>query len=195
MKKSFTLPDWIAHLKSGKDIYHSKELERLSGLSKEALHRALQRMRKNKIIFKIGKGLYANSFHVPQLEQIGGYLYSPSYISLESALFHHGVIEQAPFVLTCVTTNKTKRFHTDLGEIHYSHLKQKHFFGYTFEGQFPLASPEKAAIDYVYLQLKAGNKPPLDEWNWENLETGIIEDIWKEYPKSVKTYFSKFAAF
>ena len=173
MKKSFTLPEWIAHLKSGKDIYHSKELERLSGLSKEALHRALQRLRKNKIILKIGKGLYANSFFMPRLEQMGGFLYSPAYISLESALFMHGIIEQAPFVLTCVTTNKTKRFNTDLGEIHYSHIKQKLFFGYTIEGQFPLASPEKSAIDYVYLQLKAGNKPPLDEWNWENLKNII----------------------
>lgn len=192
MKKSFTLSDWIARLKSGKDIYHARELERLSGLSREALHRALQRLRKNKIIYKLGKGFYANSFITPRLEQIACLLYPPAYISLESALFSHGILEQTPHVLTCLTTNKTKQFTTDMGDIHYSHIKKSLFFGYRIEDRIPLASPEKAALDFVYLQLKGGNKIALDEWDWDNLRCKEIKSVWDAYPKTVKAHLMKF---
>jgi len=192
MKDSFTLSDWLSVLKGGKTIYHFSELLRLSRLSVPALHRAIQRMRQKKILFKLGKGLFANSFATPRLEEIAGYLYPPCYVSLESALFMHGIMDQAPHVLTCVTTNKTKRFNTELGEIHYSHIKRELFFGYGIEDRVPLAVPEKAALDFVYIQRQNGFQPPLDEWNWENMDYRKIKALWLAYPQSVKKYMQKF---
>ena len=96
MRESFTLSDWLSVLKGGKKIYHFSELLRLSGLSSPALRRAIKRMRQKKILFLLWKGLIANSFILPHLEEITVFLYPPSYISLESALFMHGVMDQAP---------------------------------------------------------------------------------------------------
>lgn len=192
MRGSFTLSDWFSVLKGGKKIYHFSELLRLSGLSSPALRRAVQRMRQKKILFGLGKGLFANSFALPIPEEITGFLYPPSYISLESALFMHGVMDQAPYVLSCITTNKTKMFETDLGEIHYLHIKKDLFFGYEIANQVPLASPEKAALDFVYIQRKNGFQPALDEWNWENLDRSKLKDFMTVFPKSVQNHIEKY---
>lgn len=194
MKESFTLSDWLSVLKGGKKIYSFSELLRVSGLTIPALHRAIQRMRQKKILYKLGKGFFANSFATPRLEEVIGYLYPPCYLSLESALFMHGIMEQTPHVLTCVTTNKTKRFNTDLGEIHYAHIKKGLFFGYSIEDRVPLADPEKAALDFIYIQRQNGFQPPLDEWNWENMDERKLEAFWPAYPQSVKRYVQKFIA-
>lgn len=191
LRKSFTLSNWLSVLKGGKKIYHFSELLRLSGLSSPALRRAVQRMRQKKILLLVGKGLFANSFAQPNLEEITGFLYPPSYISLESALFMHGVMDQAPYVLSCVTTNKTKAFRTDLGEIHYTHIKRDLFFSFEIVNQVPLASPEKAALDFIYIQRKNGFKPVLNEWNWENLNKNIIEDFMAFFPKSVQNHLQQ----
>jgi len=193
MKESFTLSDWLSILKEGKKIYSFSELLRVSRLTIPALHRAIQRMRQKKILYKLGKGLFANFFAMPRLEEVTGYLYPPCYLSLESALFMHGIMDQAPHVLTCVTTNKTKRFNTDLGEIHYAHIKKELFFGYSIEDRVPLADPEKAALDFIYIQRQNGFQPPLDEWNWENMDYRKLEAFWLAYPQSVKRHVQKFS--
>ena len=120
-------------------------MQRLTSLSPVALRKALTRLRRDEFIIPIGKGLYANAFHPPALEEIASLLYPPAYISLESALFMHGVIHQAPHVLTCVTLNKTKTFRTGLGEISYSHLRPGLFYDYEVSDGMLLAKAEKAA--------------------------------------------------
>lgn len=194
MKVSFTLSNWFSVLKEGKKIYNLSELQRLSGLSSPALRRAVQRLREKKILFQLGKGLFANSFALPSLEEIPGFLYPPCYVSAESALFMHGIMEQAPHVLTCVTTNKTKTFETDLGEIQYLHVKNSLFFGYEITDQFPLASPEKAALDYVYIQRKNGVRPTLDEWNWENLDMHKLADLMTVFPRTVQNHIQEYSS-
>ncbi len=188
MKKTFTQTDWIKILRGGKSIYNFSELMRVSKLPPLSLRRAIHRMVSKKLLLKLSKGFYANSFSLPSLEEAAGVLYPPSYISLESALFMHGISEQTPHVLTCISINKTKTFHTDIGEISYSHVKKELFFGYEFSDQFFLAFPEKAVLDYVYIQRKNGRTPLLDEWNWENLDTAKIDLTARKYPKTVQNY-------
>jgi len=192
MKKAFTQTDWIKILREGKSIYHFVELMRISKLSSSSLKKAIYRLVRKKLLLKLSKGLYANSFHLPSLEEAAGVLYPPSYISLESALFLHGISEQTPHVLTCISMNKTKTFHTEIGEIAYSHIKKDLFFGYDFSDHFFLAYPEKAVLDYVYIQRKNGLSPSLDEWNWEKLDREKIDLPAMKYPKTVKNHIEKF---
>ena len=42
---------------------------------------------------------------------------SPAYVSLQSALYHHGVIEQIPAMIYAVTLGRTRRFETPVGLI------------------------------------------------------------------------------
>jgi len=89
------------------------------------------------------------------LFKIANRIYSPSYVSLESALFYYHIIPESVYGITSISTRKTYRFTTSIGEFIYRTLKSKLFFGYDlikFEGKYlKMASMEKALLDYFYL--------------------------------------------
>lgn len=90
-------------------------------------------------------------------------IYSPSYISLEKALRIYNFIPEEVFQITSVSTKKTSTFNTPIGNFSYRHIKPSLFFGYVLT-EIPgldhdgpgrpnilLAEPEKAILDYIYL--------------------------------------------
>ncbi len=185
-----TLSHWIAYLKGGKSIYHFTELMRLSQLPLSSLNQAIHRLQKKKVLFRLAKGFYANSFVLPSLEEASCILYPPCYISMESALMMHGISDQVPQVLTCVSINKTKAFQTDLGEVNYSHIKKECFFGFELVDRTALALPEKAALDFVYIKRQNGLKPALDEWNWSYLDVKKLHAMAESFPSSVRKHLT-----
>ena len=188
MSKLFTQAQWLEHLRRGKSIYQFGELQRLTKLSEVATQRAVHRLARARLIAKLGKGYYANLLQPPRIEDVSAVLYPPSYISLESALFHHGIIEQTPQTLTCVSTNKTKTFQSAFGEIYYAHLQAGLFFGYELNGRSFMALPEKAALDFIYLQLQNGHTPTLDEWHWEEITMARLLEFSAKFPRTVQRH-------
>jgi predicted transcriptional regulator of viral defense system len=83
-------------------------------------------------------------------------IYKPAYVSLESALSYHGLIPEGVFSVTAITTNNTATFHSKLCRFYFRHLKASLFFGYNLlkynEFHINMAEPEKALLDYLYLQ-------------------------------------------
>ncbi len=83
-------------------------------------------------------------------------IYTPSYISLHSALSFYGMIPEEVVQLTSVTTLKTAKFENAFGTFHYQNVKTPLFFGYEMKmmqnGRALLfATPEKALLDLLYL--------------------------------------------
>lgn len=82
-------------------------------------------------------------------------MYFPSYVSMEMALNFYGIIPEAVFTVTSVTTRKTKQFATPIGNFNYQKIKKEAFGGFEMKRQgnisFNLALPEKALIDFFYL--------------------------------------------
>lgn len=82
-------------------------------------------------------------------------IYSPSYVSFESALAYYRLIPEGVYTITSATTLKTHQFATPLGVFTYRHLKPELMFGYRLidvAGQrFKMAEPEKLLLDYLYL--------------------------------------------
>lgn len=192
---SFRQHDWVDVLRSGKGLYRLGELARLSGHSEPAVRRAADRLVGRRWLTRVGKGLYANMLRPegpPTVDEVASVLYPPAYISLASVLFGEGVVEQAPHLLACVTTNKTKSFRTGLGEIRYHQVKTDFFFGYALERGIPRAQVEKAALDFVYLELRAGRRPALDEWNWEELDLDLLRTWASRYPSTVMALLDEF---
>lgn len=87
--------------------------------------------------------------------RISNCLHRPSYVSLESALSHHGLIPEAVYSITNITTKKTVAHETPIGTFHYSSIKPALYFGYyadrTQSIPILIAEPEKAILDYLYL--------------------------------------------
>lgn len=77
---------------------------------------------------------------------------SPAYVSLQSALFRHGLIEQVPEVLYAVTLGRARRVRTPSGTVSLHRMPPALFGGYeiTDDGT-KVATAEKALFDLLYL--------------------------------------------
>ena len=109
-------------------------------------------------IKRIRRFWYADSSFNPESYDyffIANKIYSPSYISLESALSHYGFIPETTLQITSVSTRKTNLFDTQFGVFSYQSIKNDLYFGYEViennHRPFTLATPEKAILDYLYL--------------------------------------------
>ena len=143
-----------------------------------------------KYIQKLKNGLYVISERAKNLkmETIAFNLYQPSYISLEWALFKYGLIPEIVFNPTSVTAKTTRTFKNNFGLFSYRHLKKELFFGYrkiSENGQiYLIAEPEKALLDYLYLNSPKIKTP-------EDIEELRFNEI--EIEKLDKTKLRKYA--
>jgi predicted transcriptional regulator of viral defense system len=108
-------------------------------------------------LIMLRRGLYIASELKNKVDMIAfaTKIYPPSYVSMEMALNFYGIIPEAVFTATSVTTRKTKKFSTPVGNFSYQKIKKEAFGGFetrTQEGvSFNLALPEKALVDFFYL--------------------------------------------
>lgn len=119
----------------------------------------LTRWVKKGLLIRLRQGLYT----FPEYKADNDYLlyfankiYSPSYISLHSALSFYGIIPEAVLQITSVTSLKTASFNNEIGVYIYKSVKNELIFGYnlkTFSGErvLKIAKPEKAILDLLYL--------------------------------------------
>ena len=77
----------------------------------------------------------------------------PSYISLHTALYYHGMISQIPDIIYCVSVARTRRYSTPLGTASIHHLPPDLFFGCKLDSSetWAMATPEKTLLDFLYL--------------------------------------------
>ncbi len=77
----------------------------------------------------------------------------PAYVSLQSALYLHGMISQMPAMTYAVSLARTRRFTTPLGTVSVHHVQPAFFFGFEEAGRSGgrLATREKALVDFLYL--------------------------------------------
>ena len=105
-------------------------------------------------LIHLRRGLWAFKERV-ELLALPEYLTSPfpSYVSLQSALYHHGMISQIPTITYAASIARTKRYETPLGIVSVHHVQPSFFFGFESIGKgiAKMAVPEKALIDFLYL--------------------------------------------
>ncbi|HRD82715.1 MAG TPA: hypothetical protein PLL53_18270 [Saprospiraceae bacterium] len=112
-------------------------------------------------IIRVRNGWYSVKGRIATEEQlywVANKIYSPSYVSLETAFAHYGWIPEAVFTITSISTRKTQVFDTPIGHFRYSSVKPSLFFGYRLlmpDGYgTKIAEPEKALLDFLYLRPK-----------------------------------------
>ena len=75
----------------------------------------------------------------------------PSYVSLQSALYQHGMVEQIPAVTYVVSLGRGSRIRTSIGAFSIHRVVPELFGGFVETGHAKLALPEKALFDLAYL--------------------------------------------
>lgn len=151
-------------------VFSTKDIEMLMpGFNKMNL---VNWQKKNYII-KLRNGLYRFSGLTEnelELFFIANKIYTPSYISLETALSYYGLIPEGVFSIQSVTTLKTNAFTNSYGSFRYHNIKESAFIGYQLlpgtQGAIRIASPEKAILDWFYLRM--------DIQSVEDIESGRL---------------------
>ena len=159
----------------------------------------LSRWVKTGKLIQLRRGLYtlASPFRKVQPEPflLSNAMKAGSYVSLESALAHHGMIPEYVPVITAVTTGRPESVQTPEGQFLFRHVKKTWFFGYKHIQLTPLqkafvAVPEKALLDMVYLTPGSQGRDYLESLRLQNLESldrGLLQ-AWagQEGPKLKK---------
>ena len=110
-------------------------------------------------LLKLKNGIYAFNKDYERIkgEEVAAALYQPSYLSMESALTNYGFIPEMVYAHVSVTAKINRTFDNAFGRFIYRHLKSELFWGYrevrTDIGWYLIAEPEKAVLDYLYLNL------------------------------------------
>lgn len=111
------------------------------------------------IIYQLRRGLYLTtslvSTKTPEPFLIANHLYGPSYVSLDSALFHWGLIPERVFEISSVTPKTSKRFLAQNVVYSFTHLPVAYYplgiqsLPLTENQTVLIANPEKALCDKV----------------------------------------------
>jgi predicted transcriptional regulator of viral defense system len=114
---------------------------------------------------------------------IANHLYSPSYVSLESALSYYGLIPEGVYSVTSISSKKTARFQTPVADFVYRNVRPQLLFGYQLKkigGQgYKIAEIEKAVLDYLYLNPNIAKDADFHEWRFNSGEFLANADMTK----------------
>lgn len=131
--------------------------------NKQTGRNQLGRWQKKGLLVRLKRGLFLlNSGDrkvSPSLAYLANQIYTPSYVSLESALQFYGLIPERVTVTTSVTTKKTAAFDSGAGRFTYQHVQPSAFRGFGEQTdsaglRYFMAEPEKALVDFLHLNLK-----------------------------------------
>lgn len=144
-----------------------------------AIQRQLARWTAAGRLYQLRRGLYALAPPYQKVKPhpftVANALVRGSYVSLQAALAHYGLIPEYAPVVTSVSSRRPGRWETALGVFEYHHIKAGWLHGFRLldlgAGQRAfVATPEKALLDLVHLQ-PAGDDPSyLAELRLQNLD-------------------------
>jgi len=130
-------------------------------------------------VLRLRRGLYALAPPYRKIRPhpfvMANRLLPGSYVSLQSALAHYGLIPEYVPVTTSVSARRTARWGTPLGAYLFRTMKLELLWGYASldlgaSQRAFVALPEKALLDLVYLEPEAAELAYLHELRLQGLE-------------------------
>ena len=172
------------------------------GEKRASLARTLSRWGKKNWIYSLKRGLYELTYprnlNIPDLF-IANKLYSPSYVSLETALSHYSIIPEVSMAVTSITSKPTRTFKNKHGLFVYRTVKPASFTGYHTEKydnfDVLMAEPEKALVDYIYFKTYHHKKfnaveERLDKESISRLNKNKLNKYAKLYHFNLKRFYA-----
>lgn len=138
----------------GEPVLHTRDVVMILKISTPHASKLLARLAKAKAIIPLKRGLWLIEKTLDPY-QLAPFLTSPfpCYFSLQTALYFHGMISQIPPTHYLMTIARTHQLSTPVGDYSFHHVAPPFFFGFEVSNKekIPMATPEKALIDYFYL--------------------------------------------
>lgn len=172
---------------TGRSVFSLKNLQSLWEVNPHSAKIVARRMVEKRLIKRIARGYYAlkDEFNIYELANL---IISPSYVSLNSSLFYHGISFQVSNIITSVAL---LNYSKEIEKIIYKYYAMKGSLFFNLEGinykkNLSMARPERAVLDCFYF----GILPNID--NFDKLNINYLKKISIFYPKTVQKKVKKF---
>jgi len=135
------------------------------------LRNQLTKWQNRGLVVKLRRGLYVLGASERRIQPsrffLANQLHQPSYVSTEYAMAFYDLIPERVTDVTSVSSKKTATFKNEFGQFIYQHIKADCFTGYEImadENGFDyfIAEPEKALIDFIYLNSSLFDMAPME---------------------------------
>lgn len=174
---------------SGKSVFHVAELANIASQNAHVLNVELSRLMKAGVLVRYAQGRYGLP-DVVAPEQLLTQIDTSAYITGHWALFYANHIDQRPTVITCFTARRHNRSRvrtTPLGRLEFTTVRRPIYS--PPELPRPVATPEQALCDYVYLCFRRGLRPEslVHFRNLQNLSPSLATHA-ENYPRTVQSH-------
>jgi predicted transcriptional regulator of viral defense system len=158
--------------------------------SSRTLEDLIKRLIQENVLTSVERGKYYITSKQPSNFEIANFLYSPSYISFETALNYYGLLSQFPLEITSATLGKKAEKEMNNQLFTYSHIDKKFFTGYYKESNYLIATKEKALFDEIYLISKSiKSENILENLDLSNFEMVKFKEFLNLLPKNTLKAF------
>lgn len=115
--------------------------------------KTLSRLAASNLVQKVRQGIWAIGSNGPDVFEVAPVLTRPypSYISMYSAMFQHGLIDQIPRAIDLMSLGRPMNLKTSIGVFNVHHLHGGSFGGFTGQSSIRsgIATAEKSLVDTV----------------------------------------------
>lgn len=160
--------------------------------SEATLFRSLADLTDRGTLVKVKRGIYA----VPQasLEVISSRIEPQAYVSTGTVLARNAIIGSIPARrLQAVKCGRPRTYQCPLGTIEHLSITPRLHFGFEFERERRVATPEKAFLDVYYFLYKgkAFSFDPSTDANVDALNENLIADYLVHYEPRFVSFFER----
>lgn len=171
----------------GKVLFTVTELANVASVRRNALNVELSRLGRQGIVIRYAHGLYGLPGAV-SVEDLVPAIDGRAYVTGTYALNRHRLVTQVPTAITCFTDRRSARARvrsTPAGTLVFMCVRSR---VYDRPAGGPLASPEQALCDFVYVCRRCGVEPASQATfrNLERLRRGSLARIARRYPSTVR---------
>lgn len=179
------------------DYITYSDLCQLLQVTDNARYALIKRALKEGYLIRLRKGIYRRAKHLSKIKphpfEMSHYLYWPSYVSMEAALSHHGMIPEAVYNTTCVTFKRACVIENEYGYFSYKKMPRENFFVGVLRNEenenfYYVATPWKAITDYIYCYKKDWRDLAPLEQNLR-IELNELPILESDFAKKLSNYY------
>jgi predicted transcriptional regulator of viral defense system len=137
----------------GKPVVTSAEASAVWRTDPPGTSKTLSRLAASNLVQKVRQGIWAIGSVGPDVFEVAPVLTRPypNYVSMYSALFRHGMIDQIPRTIDLMSLGRPMKLDTSIGTFNVHRIHQESFGGFTGQDSIRsgLATAEKSLVDTV----------------------------------------------
>ena len=137
----------------GKPVVTSAEASAVWRMDPPGASKTLSRLAASNLVQKVRQGIWAIGSVGPDAFEVAPVLTRPypNYVSMYSALFRHGMIDQIPRTIDLMSLGRPMKLDTSIGTFNVHRIHQESFGGFTGQDTIRsgLATAEKSLVDTV----------------------------------------------